>query len=954
VIASKPRTGRIPVPVGRQAEVGRLSALVRQAASGRGAAVVLDGEAGIGKTTLLDAVAGECARLGVRVFQGGSAALEQRLPFAVIDDCLGITAGLDPDSRRVAALLRDLDGYAQNSGAANHEFVVTEAVLDLVDRWCAQGPIALVIDDIQWADRASLVVLHRLGRNLAQQPLLLVLATWSTAHDETTTELVRGLLAHGAQPLTLGPLGEADVAQLVADRLGAPAGPALRRLVAGASGNPMYVAELLAALDREGAIRIADGVAVIDEGTGFAVPRSLVEAVQQRLDFLPRRVRQVLSTAAILGPTVDVTELSMVLDMSVPALADAVDEAMAAGLLAESGQMLTFRHELIREALAEHQPRSVRTALRQRAGQALAVAGAPVERVAEHLVAGTTLDRRLVDWLADSAVALTVRAPDLAVPLLRRALVTTDGDRARRLHPHLVRALLWSGVLDEAERVAQAALAGDHEAADEGALRWLLAQARYRQGHLADVVATVEEALAAPDLAPCEAGRFHGLAALCSLVLERFDAAQDSAHHAILVGEACGDSASVGYGYHILASHQLFLGNLRPALALADRALAAFAAGVPPDLELDPYVVRGACLLGLDRLAEADEVLAEAVRHSQRAGGTHLTVDHATRARLRYLDGRWDDALAEIRAGVDVPDPYHFGIALAPLAALIAIHRGGPPHDGHPVAGPDDSVGGRAYGQLALWARALAEEAEGNPRAALDLLYPAWARPSRLQPRRNNHEICLDLARLAAAVGDRDRLRYLAETTRELATGDPADSLAGTALACRGLADDDPAPLLAAAEAFRRAGRPLHEGYGYENAAVLLAQRGERTGARDALSRALTLYTALDAGWDIGRATARLRPLGVHVSTRRTHKRPQHGWESLTATEAKVALLVAEGLSNPDIATKLFLSRRTVQTHVSHILAKLNMRSRVELAVSASRRGITPEDAEGHGQGRVR
>src|SRR5205814_9396314 len=134
----------------------------------------------------------------------------------------------------------------------------------------------------------------------------------------------------------------------------------------------------------------------------------------------------------------------------------------------------------------------------------------------------------------------------------------------------------------------------------------------------------------------------------------------------------------------------------------------------------------------------------------------------------------------------------------------------------------------------------------------------------------------------------------------------------------------------------------LLKAYGYENAADMLAGRGEATQARAALTRALDLYTALDAGWDSARATARLRHFGVQASNRRHHRRPSHGWESLTATETKVALLVAEGLSNPDIAAKLYLSRRTVQTHVSHILAKLGLRSRVELAVSASRRRDPP------------
>src|SRR5437763_1305141 len=195
------------------------------------------------------------------------------------------------------------------------------------------------------------------------------------------------------------PLADTAVAGLVAHRLGAPPGPALRELVAGASGNPMYVGELLDALGREDAVRLVDGMAEVVRGTGWQVPRSLVEAIQQRLAFLPRVVRRTLEIAAVLGETLDVNELSTILDTPVVVLSAVVDEAMAAGLLADEGGLLAFRHELIREALAQHQPASVRAALQLRAGRVLAAAGAPVEGVAGHLAAGSLLDRDTVDWL---------------------------------------------------------------------------------------------------------------------------------------------------------------------------------------------------------------------------------------------------------------------------------------------------------------------------------------------------------------------------------------------------------------------------------------------------------------------------------------------------------------------------------------------------------------------------
>ena len=100
------------------------------------------------------------------------------------------------------------------------------------------------------------------------------------------------------------------------------------------------------------------------------------------------------------------------------------------------------------------------------------------------------------------------------------------------------------------------------------------------------------------------------------------------------------------------------------------------------------------------------------------------------------------------------------------------------------------------------------------------------------------------------------------------------------------------------------------------------------------------LYEGLGASWDLARAAARLRALGVRPGRRAARKRPKSGWDSLTATELTVVRLVAEGLSNPEIADRMFISRGTVHTHVSHILAKLGLGSRVGLAAEASRRGL--------------
>ncbi|MFD0594277.1 response regulator transcription factor [Catellatospora coxensis] len=266
------------------------------------------------------------------------------------------------------------------------------------------------------------------------------------------------------------------------------------------------------------------------------------------------------------------------------------------------------------------------------------------------------------------------------------------------------------------------------------------------------------------------------------------------------------------------------------------------------------------------------------------------------------------------------------------MADLIAVHRGA-------TVDPPAGTGTSYPHHFSRWARALCVESQQGPAAAFELLAPAWDKAHGLEPRRLVYRVCADLARLAVAAGDRDRAGALARDVDALLARRAHPSLAATAKLCHGLAADDAELLLAAAADYREAGWPLYEGNAYENAAEALARQDHPARARRALDKALERYGALDATADAARAEARLRAAGVRRGVRGPRKRPKHGWEALTATEQRVVALVASGLSNPDIAAQMFLSRRTVQSHVSSILGKLELSSRVELAVQAAERG---------------
>ena len=246
-----------------------------------------------------------------------------------------------------------------------------------------------------------------------------------------------------------------------------------------------------------------------------------------------------------------------------------------------------------------------------------------------------------------------------------------------------------------------------------------------------------------------------------------------------------------------------------------------------------------------------------------------------------------------------------------------------------------ERIGNRVVGTLAL-ARSEAFEQEGALTDALGVLTGFTDDAEEVD---QVEDLLADSVRLATKVGDTVAARTLADRAVALASDSEIPHRQANALCCRGLVDHDPARLLRAAERYDHAQRPLLGAKALEAAAEAFVGQGERNPARAAFSRAVDLYSSLGATRDVARLQARFRAHGIRRAPRVKHQRARRGWESLTPAEAKIAALVAEGMTNPQIAARLFLSHRTVATHVSHILGKLNVRSRIDIArESADRR----------------
>jgi DNA-binding CsgD family transcriptional regulator len=231
----------------------------------------------------------------------------------------------------------------------------------------------------------------------------------------------------------------------------------------------------------------------------------------------------------------------------------------------------------------------------------------------------------------------------------------------------------------------------------------------------------------------------------------------------------------------------------------------------------------------------------------------------------------------------------------------------------------------------AAWVLALAESAEGRDSAAHRWLRAPAEASAGILPR-----FPLDvgdevrLVRIALAAQDDDLVRLALEATRARAAQNPAiPSIEAIAAHVRGLVESDVRALREAADRFADRPRPLEHASALEDLGAQLAAT-DREASIEALGGALTIYSGIGASWDAGRVRSRLRALGVR--RRIAAAEPEtHGWAALTAAEIAVARLVAEGLTNRDVADRLFLSPHTVNSHLRHVFTKLRINSRVEL-----------------------
>jgi DNA-binding CsgD family transcriptional regulator len=350
-----------------------------------------------------------------------------------------------------------------------------------------------------------------------------------------------------------------------------------------------------------------------------------------------------------------------------------------------------------------------------------------------------------------------------------------------------------------------------------------------------------------------------------------------------------------------------------------------------------------------DRFDEAEAAFQVGQRRAEHTGNVAgLPLYHWAIAELCVAAGRWDDAVAEAQAGLGLIEETgnQVGAVFAnAICAHVAFHRGEQAvartavgeAERRVVAGPAE-IGF----EWMTWTAALLLEAEGHPAQALSILARACDLGEPLRHlQATSRTMGPDLVRLALTVGDHQRARRVTDELQRSSRRSPTATIRGLALRCRGLLDGDPDVLLDAVAALRTGPRPYELAAACEDAGSALARSGRATEAGPLLREAADGYERLEAAWDVARVQTSLRTFGIG-GPRRAGRRPTFGWDSLTPSELRVVALVTEGRTNREIGEQLFVSRRTVATHLEHVFRKLGHANRVELAADVTRRSATP------------
>ncbi|MFT7840230.1 AAA family ATPase [Saccharothrix sp. BKS2] len=932
--------------VGRAAELDHAREALARALSGRATALLVEGEPGIGKSRLLREVEAGARERGFELFTGSAHELDARRPFRVFTD---LRSG-DRSGDRLRAALDAVDPTAAGRPATGDEsFTVIETIVEWFEERTARTPVALALEDLHWADTSTLTAIGALVRHLADRPLLVVGTLRPVPRRKEVDRLLDRLTAADGKVLRLAGLTPDAAVELLHRALDAEPGAGLRRLAGAAGGNPLFLLELLRALDQRQVLRRAGNQ--VDTSAG-AVPPDLRQTLLLRYSFLPETTLDLLRLMAVLGTSCLAGELAAVSGRQAVDLLTELRPAVATGVVDGSGERLAFRHEMFRQALYEDVPPALRGSLHHEVVRALAAAGAPAARVAEHVeVAGAaspeTTAPDAAAWYWRAARECARHSVPSALHWYERALgALPEHDPARPgLVVELAPLLVLSGRVAEAEALAGTVFTTTLDRPARARLAVLVAHALVRQGRWQEAghrITLAAEQCADPLARDITLGPGAFLRLMTGEVTEAVAQAERSLDAARRAGKAVAEATAL----MTLTLGAAARGAVDQALVLGREGTATAA---PAATSFDGFLIADLCLgvaqADADRLADARATHHRGLADASRSGNASVLPYYQANLAIAELHaGSWDDAATGAGACLalarDTATRWNFHV-LAVLAR-IALARGEPDTAADLVERARTEL--RACGAVlgadwVLWVEALLLEQRGRPADAAATAARAWDLLPELRFLHTNWMAPPDLVRIALAASDTALAHRVTGDTEAAARRFGTASAAGAALRCRGLVENAPHHSLQAVDAYRDSPRPVELALACEQAGTALAAAGQVDAARPLFHRALDALDERGAVGEARRVHAMMRGHGLRRGPRGRRRPATTGWDSLTRTELVVIRHVAEGLTNTEVAKRLHVSRYTVETHLKHVFVKLDITSRAALAAEFARRG---------------
>ncbi|MFD8634127.1 AAA family ATPase [Streptomyces sp. NPDC059533] len=882
---------------GREAELEQLRALVEAVRDGEGGAIVLLlGEPGIGKTALLQETISIARAHGFVVSHGRAEELHELAPLASLAS--GLLHGDPP-------LLSGAD-FADLAGHHDQRIWLVERLAQLIEERSAGTPVLIAVDDVQWADPLSRFALSVMPARLLSSPILWLL----TGREDPE------LYGQGPRTTTLPlrPLPETALTEVARDVLGGDVPERVAELLDGAGGNPFLATEMLAGIAASGA-------------DGTRPPERLVLGVRDRLADLRPDTLHFLRIGSVLGRAFSLADAAALCGRPASGLGAEVDEAIDAALLHDDGERLLFRHDLLRQAVYADLAPSVRRALHREAASRLVAAGrSSVDAVPHLLKSAEPGDMEAIGLLGTASTDVIAVMPDLAADLAVRALelVPPRAPMAYDVGERAIVALTRAGRYTQARDAGDALLARQPPLDVFARLQSVLGDTLWHLDDVHELTRRLTAALAAVT-DPAIRARLTARLALARSRGSDLGAARETGERALVEAERAGDRearvlALWGLGEIALnagdcaaaVEHHTVLGVFDKAF-LTEEAVARIhmddfdtvrrllrTAGDPPQRPAMLFWAQGTLNMGLGRLddAEADFVTAERLEADLHVPGNLVNI-RVNRGLLAMLRG-------DREASREHLDVVRATVADRPNTGNHATHK------------YFEAVVADADGDHAAAAELVRSVQRDHPFLRWRLLRPHVVQAVRIALRGGDHNLAEDLAAQAA----------------EHATRNPTVPTArGTAAHAAGLVNADRELLERSVRFLGTGPRPLPLAAACADYGRALLTAGD-SAATPALTRAHDLYARAGADVEADRVRADLERATTR-SGRRTGglgPRPDQGWDALTASERKVARLIAAGHTNRSAAQALVVSPHTVNTHLSSVFRKLSVRSRVHLA----------------------